>query len=127
MEKTTYDTYPADLPELIEAMHAGKYKHLSIFIYRHQSSLDLGFGQKYLVINPNGFGLYELKSVDYSAGFLQMLFTNPDTGCIAEVNLDVNDEHPEHYALCWNDIKDLVFNEIASDYDAADLLELENE
>ena len=127
MEKTTYDTYPADLPELIEAMQAGKYKHLSIFIYRHQSSLDLGFGQKYLVINPNGFGLYELKSVDYSAGFLQMLCTNPDTGCIAEVNLDVNDEHPEHYALCWNDIKDLVFNEIASDYDAADLLELENE
>jgi len=127
MEKPTYTTYPADLPELIEAMQAGKYKHLSIFLYRDKSSLDLGFGQKYLVINPNGFELYELKGVDYNGGFLQLLFTNTDTGCIAELNLDVNDEHPERFALRWNDIKDMVYNEIAINYDAADLLELEND
>ena len=127
MEKTTYDTYPADLPELIEAMQAGKYKHLSIFLYRDKSSLDMGFGQRYLLVNNRGFALYDLKSVDYKAGFLQMLFTNPDTGCFAKINLDVNNEHPEHYCLCWSDIKDMVYNEIASDYDAAGLLELEYE
>lgn len=127
MEKPTYTTYPADLPELIEAMQAGKYKHLSIFLYRDKSSLDLGFGQRYLLVSNSGFELYELKSVDYNGGFLQVLFANSDTGCIAEVNLDVNDEHPEHYALNWNDIKDMVYNEIASDNNAADLLELDNE
>ena len=37
MEKSTYTTYPADLPELIEAMQAGMYKHLSIFLYRDKS------------------------------------------------------------------------------------------
>lgn len=127
MEKSTYNTYPADLPELIEAMQAGKYKHLSIFLYRDKSSLDLGFGQKYLVVSRTGFDVYELKSVDYNAGFLQMLFTNPDTGCFAELNIDVNNEHPEHFCLRWNDIKDMVYNEIASSYDATDLLELEDE
>jgi len=127
MEKTIYNTYPADLPELIEAMQAGKYKHLSIFLYHDKSSLDMGFGQRYLLVNNSGFGLYDLKSVDYNSGFLQMLFTNPDTGCFAEVNLDVNNEHPEHFAIRWNDIKDMVYNDIASDYDATDLLELENE
>ena len=127
MEKSRYNTYPADLPELIEAMQAGKYKHLQIFLYRDKSSLDLGFGQKYLVINHNGFGVYELKSVDYNGHFLQMLFANPDTGCFAEVNLDVNNEHPEHFFFLLNDIKDMVYNEIARDYDATDLLELENE
>ncbi|OQC18473.1 MAG: hypothetical protein BWX72_00003 [Firmicutes bacterium ADurb.Bin080] len=127
MEKSTYNTYPADLPELIEAMQAGKYKHLSIFLYRDKSSLDMGFGQRYLLVNNTGFGLYELKGVDYNAGFLQMLFANSDTGCNAEVNIDVNNEHPEHYAIRWNDIKDMVYNEIASDYDAADLLELDDE
>ena len=127
MEKSTYNTYPADLPELIEAMHAGKYKYLSIFLYRDESSLDMGFGQRYLLVNNRGFGLYDLKSVDYSGGYLQMLLTNPDTGCVAELNIDVNNIHPEYLAIRWNDIKDMVYNEIASDYDAADLLELEDE
>ena len=127
MEKSTYTTYPADLPELIEAMQAGKYKHLSIFLYPDKPSLDMGLGQRYLLVSNSGFGLYDFKSVDYNAGFLQLLFTNSDTGCFAEVNLDVNNEHPEHFCLRWNDIKDMVYNEIASDYDAADLLELEDE
>ena len=127
MEEVTYSKYPADLSELIEEMQAGRYKHLSIFLYRDKSSLDMGFGQQYLLVSNSGFGLYELKSVDYNSGFLQMLFTNPDTGCFAEVNLDVNNEHPEHFAIRWNDLKDMVYNGIASDYDDADLLELENE
>ena len=127
MEKPIYNIYPADLPELIEAMQAGKYKHLSIFLYHDKSSLDVGFGQRYLLINSSGFGLYELKSVDYNSGFLQMLFTNPDTGCFAEVNLDVNNEHPENYCLRWSDIKNMVFDEIASDYIDDELLELEDE
>ena len=127
MEKVKDSKYPADLSELIEKMQAGRYKHLSIFLYRDKSSLDMGFGQRYLLVNNRGFALYDLKSVDYKAGFLQMLFTNPDTGCFAKINLDVNNEHPEHYGLCWSDIKDMVYNEVASDYDGADLLELENE
>jgi len=127
MEKTNYATYPPDLPELIKAMQAGKYKHLQIFLYRDKSSLDMGFNQKYLVISRNGFDVYELKSVDYNSGFLQMLFTNPDTGCNVELNIDVNNEHPEYLAIRWNDIKDMVYNEVASNYDAADLLELEDD
>jgi len=127
MEKLTYNTSPADLPELIEAMQAGKYKHLSIFLYRDKSSLDMGFGQEYLVVNNRGFGLYDLKSVDYNSGFLQMLFTNPDTGCFAEVNLDVNNEHPEHYAIRLHDLKDMLYAEITSGIVDDELLKLENE
>ena len=127
MEKPIYNTYPADFPELIEAMQAGKYKHLSIFLYRDKSSLDMGFGQEYLVVNNRGFGLYDLKSVDYNSGFLQMLFTNPDTGCFAEVNLDVNNEHPEHYAIRLHDLKDMLYAEITSGIVDDELLKLENE
>ena len=127
MEKSTYNTYPADLPELIKAMQAGKYKHLSIFLYRDKSSLDMGFGQRYLLVSNSGFGVYDFKSVDYNGGFLQLLFSNSDTGCIAELYIDVNNEHPEYLAIRWNDIKDMVFNDIASNYDDADLLELDDE
>ena len=127
MEKSRYNTYPADMPELIEAMQAGMYKHLSIFLYHDKSSLDMGFGQRYLLVNNYGFGLYDLKSVDYNSGFLQMLFTNPDTGCFAEVNLDVNNEHPEHYAIRLHDLKDMLYAEITSDNVDGELLELEYE
>ena len=127
MEELTYNTYPADLPELIEAMQAGKYKHLSIFLYRDKSSLDMGFGQQYLLVSNSGFGLYELKSVDYNDGILQILFTDPATGNDAELNLDVNNEHPEHYAIRLHDLKDMLYAEITSGIVDDELLELENE
>ncbi len=127
MENTIYTTYPADLPELIEAMQAGKYRHLQIFLYRDKSSLDLGFNQQYLLICRTGFGVYELKSMDYNGRFLQMDFLNRDTGCIDIMNIDVHNEHPEYLAIRWNDIKNMVYDEVVSDYNAADLLELENE
>ncbi len=127
MEKSTYTTYPADLPELIEAMQAGKYQHLQIFLYHDKSSLDMGFGQRYLLVSNSGFGLYELKSVDYNRGILQILFTDPVTGCFAEVNLDVNNEHPEHYAIRLHDLKDMLYAEITSGIVDDELLKLENE
>ena len=102
-------------------------KHLQIFLSRNKSNLGLGFGQKYLVVNPDGFGLYELNSVDYNAGILQMLFTNPDTGCNAEINLDVNDAHPAYIFICWKDIRNMVYDEITSSCADEDLLELDNE
>jgi len=127
MEKSRYNTYPADMPELIEAMQAGMYNHLQIFLSRNKSTLDLGFGQKYLVISHNGFGLYELKGVDYNGGILQILFTDPVTGNDAELNLEVNNEHPEHYVIRLHDLKDMLYAEITSDNVDGELLELEYE
>ena len=127
MEKANNNTYPADITDLIEQMQEGKYKYLQIFLSRNQSNLGLGFGQKYLVVTPDGFGLYELNSVDYNAGILQMLFTNPDTGNTAEICLDVNDTHPAYTFICWKDIRDMVYDEITNCCAGEDLLELDNE
>ena len=127
MEKANNSTYPATIIDLINQMQEGRYTHLQIFLSRNQSNLGLGFGQKYLVVTPDGFGLYELNCVDYNAGILQMLFTNPDTGCNAEINLDVNDEHPAYIFICWKDIRDMVYDEITNCCAGEDLLELDNE
>jgi len=127
MEEVTYSKYPADLSELIEEMQAGRYKHLSIFLYRDKSSLDMGFNQQYLIISRHGFDVYILKSVDYNSGVLQMLFSEPDTECVIELTIDINNEHPEYLAIRWNDIKDMVYDEVVSNYNAADLLELNEE
>ena len=54
------------LDELLDDMQdpSGKYKHLQIVLYRNKNSLKLGLGQKYLVVNNVGFGVYILNDVD---------------------------------------------------------------
>ncbi|MDT8401909.1 MAG: hypothetical protein RQ743_09450 [Bacteroidales bacterium] len=127
MVKAVNNTYPADITNLINQMQEGKYKHLQIFLSRDQSNLGLGFGQKYLVVNPDGFGLYELNCVDYNDGILQILFSNPATGNTAEINLDVKDEHPAYIFICWKNIRDMVYDEITNCCAGEDLLELDYE
>ena len=129
MENTTDNNYPATRADLIEAMQypSGRYKHLQIFFYRNKSSLDLGFGQKYLIVNRLGFDLYELTGVDYHSGVIKMLFNNPSNGNSAEINLDINDEHSEHFLICWNDIKNMLYAEQTHNSVDADLLELDAE
>ena len=60
------------LDELLDDMQnpSGKYKHLQIVLYRNKNSLKLGLGQKYLVVNNVGFGVYILNDVDYSNGII---------------------------------------------------------
>jgi hypothetical protein len=120
--------YPSTLDELLDDMqlHPSKYKHLQ-FILNRAKHHRLGLGQRYLVVNRFGFGLYELNSVDYKHGIIKMILTNPDTGNTSEINLDVNNEHPETYLINWTDIEDMVYAE--RNFDCADdeLLELEDE
>ncbi len=69
--------YPLTIEELIDDMekHPDRYKHLQ-FILNRKKNHNLGLGQKYLVVNSIGFGLYELNGVDYSNGIITMIL-NP--------------------------------------------------
>ena len=121
--------YPATIEELLDAMQdpSGRYKHLQIIFYRNKSSLGLGLGQQYLVVNQYGFGLYQLDDVDYSNGILIMMFTNPRTGNTAEIFLDVNNKHPEHFLICWHDVKQLLLEENLLDINDYEMLELDKD
>jgi hypothetical protein len=110
MEKATNNNYPSTLDEFIDDMqlHPDKYKYLQ-FIFSREKHHRLGMGQRYLLVNRVGFGLYQLDMVDYNNGIIQMIFTNADTGNPAEINLDVNNEHPELFLINWKDIEDMVY------------------
>ena len=121
--------YPETMEELLDAMEdpSGRYKHLRIILYRNRSSIGLGLGQQYLVVNKNGFGLYQLTDINYSNGILVMTFANPKTCNMAKVTLDINNKHPEHFLIGWNDLKQLVYEETISDIIDDEILELEND
>lgn len=113
------------LDELIDDMQNGNYKHIQIFLYKDEPNHGFGMGEKYLVVNHNGFGLYRLKSVDYNDGTIQLVFINPATGNPATVNLDIKNVHPDLFVINWKDITDMVY---ADQTDAIDeLLELDED
>ena len=127
MDKTMNNTYPADIAALIDDMQAGRYKNLQIMLYRNHPGLGLGLGlgQQYLVVNPDGFGVYKLLDINYCEGVLKMGLTESLTGEPFEINLNVNDEHPEYIFICWEDIKNMVLDDIAYRFNGEDSLELE--
>ena len=120
--------YPSTLEELVDEMemHPDRYKHFQ-FILNRKKHHRLGMGQKYLVVDRIGFGLYELICVDYSNGIITMILTTSDTGNSFKINLNVNNKHPDLFLINWKDVKDIVYAE--RNFDCADdeLLELEDE
>ena len=89
--------------------------------------MNQGLGQLYLVVNDIGFAVYRLENVDYENGLICLLFTNPTTGNFAEINLDINNKHPQVFLINWKDIEDMFCLNIASKFNDDGLLELENE
>ena len=119
--------HPSTFEELLNIMEdpSGRYKHLQIIFYRNKNSL--GLGQTYLVVNSEGFALYRLNDVNYDSGILLMTFTNPKNGNTETISLDVENEHPEHFLICWEDLKQLMYEEALNDLNDEELLELESE
>lgn len=125
MNKTMNKMYPADIAALLAEMQEGNYKHLQIFLYRNQSSLGLGLGQKYLVVNPDGFAVLRLVSVNYEGGIIQLALINEFTGEPNEIFMDINEEHPQNLFVCWEDLKNMVLDDIAYHFTEEDYPELE--
>ena len=103
---------------------SGRYSHLQVILNR-KDNRSLGLGQEYLVVNIIGFGVYQLNDIDYSDGIILMTLTNISNSNMAQLRLDVNDEHPEHFLICWDDIKQMVYAGSTCNVIDDDLLEFE--
>lgn len=122
MEKTTDNNNPAIFDDLITELESGDYKHLQIFLFREKPSLGFVEDARYLVVNRDGFGLYNLRNLDYKDGKIHLEFTNPATGNPAQVSLDIHNTHPDLFIVNWKDIQDMVYADQTNTFD--ELLEL---
>ena len=95
-ERSTYEC-PATPEELLDEMQdpSGKYKHLQIILTRNSINRSMGLGQQYLVVNNNGFGVYQLLNTDYCNGVIQLKLKDTYTGEIAHITLNITDKHPD--------------------------------
>lgn len=125
-QQTIDNKFPETLDELIMDMelYPDEYKHLQFILNRPKNHCT-DFGQLYMVVNMDGFGLYRLDNIDYKEGVISLSFTNPMTGNNAEYSLHITDIHPNVFLVNWKDIEDMVFSEISSDFNDKELLNLE--
>ena len=109
-QQTIDNKFPATLAELIMEMelYPDEYKHLQ-FILNRPKNHSTDFGQLYMVVNQDGFGLYRLDNIDYKEGCILLSFTNPATGNTAEFSLHITNQHPNVFLVNWKDIEDMVY------------------
>ncbi|MBP7509067.1 MAG: hypothetical protein KA807_14740 [Prolixibacteraceae bacterium] len=120
--------FPATIDELVDDMERNpdKYKHLKFILHRKKHR-KLELGQKYLLVNQDQFGVFQLDMVDYNKGYIQMLLIDPDTGIPSEINFNINNKHPETFLINWTDIEDMVYAERNLNCADCELLELDTD
>lgn len=109
MTKETHNNSYERKPTIQELLDdkSGKYTNLQIILNR-KDNRSLGLGQEYLAVNNIGFGVYQLNDIDYSDGIILLTLTNISNGNRVEITMDINDEHPQYFLICWEDIKQMV-------------------
>ena len=118
---------PASLDELVQEMekHPDRFQHLRIFLRRESNTGIPDFGEQYLVVSHDGFGLYRLDSVDYQDGRIFLSLKEVTTDIAVTYSMGINEEHPRCLFIRWKDIWDLVLDDcLRSDVPDIDLLEL---
>lgn len=119
--------YPNSIDEMLSEMkkHPDVYQHLKVFL-RHENSTDIpDFGEDYLAVSPTGFGLYQINSVDYQNGRINISLTEASTSNKVSYSLDINNQNPSCLFIRWKDLKNMVFDEcMKRDVNDNDLLEL---
>ena len=119
--------YPETIEELVDAIekHPDRYQHLKVFLRRDGINDFPEFGEEYLVVCNEGFGLYQIDAVDYQNGTIILELTEKSTNKAVHFVLDIYNEHPTCIFIRWKDVKNMVFDEcMKSDRNDNELLEL---
>jgi hypothetical protein len=118
---------PTSIQELVQNMekHPSSYRHLQIFLRRESNTGTPNSGEQYLAVSPNGFGLYQLESVDYQNRNIIISLTDTSTKEVVTHSVDINNSQPTCLYVRWKDIKNMVFDEcMKRNVNDNDLLEL---
>jgi hypothetical protein len=104
--------YPSTFDELVDDMedHPDRYKHLQIMLY-HKIDHHPHLGDKYLVVNENGFNVCQLKDLEYSDGKIFLTLINTNTCNMEKIAVNVNEKHPKLFLINWKDVEDMVYVE----------------
>lgn len=118
-EGITYD-------DLFSGLSAnGIYSHLQILLHREYTILRPEFGQRFLMVSPNTFGLVKLNDLHLCDNKIFMELEDAFTGVTEPVFIPVNDRTFRFVLIYWEDVVEIINHDVNRIKKMQDLLEFE--
>ena len=101
----------------------GIYSHLQILLHREHTITKPEFGRKFLLVSPNTFGLVRLNDLNLFDDQICLELEDAFTGLVKPVFIPVNDERFRFVLIAWEDVVQIVHQDLKNPLTPNDLLE----
>ena len=101
-----------NVQNLIDLMETSpqNYENLQVFLHRERAGNCIQ-DHEFLMVTPTSFGKIELLNVSVEDNFVILEIKDCCTQLVANVRIDISDESPQTFFICWRDIKNMVMSE----------------
>lgn len=100
------------------------YEHLQVFLHR-EKTCESHQDYEFLMVTPNVFGKVKLMNLAVEDNFVILEILDCSTQKVGNIRLNIKDNSPQTFFICWKDIKKMVMDENAIKYNSDELLEFE--
>ena len=100
------------------------FEHLQVFLHRERQS-DCQPDLEFLMVTPTSFGKIELLNVSVEANYVILEIKDCLTQLVGNVRIDISDASPKTFFIRWQDIKQMVLADIATNYSDDEILEFD--
>lgn len=117
------DDKTQELIDLFES-YPDNYKHLQVFLHRERPD-DSHQDYEFLMVTPMVFGKVRILNVSVVENFIILEFKDCSTKLVGNVRIDINDNNPQTFFICWQDIRKMVMEETSTNISNDELLDFE--
>ena len=117
------DDKTQELIDLFES-YADKFKHLQVFLHRERDT-DSRPDNFFLMVTPRVFGKIEVRELTVEGNLIDVEFLDCTMEEVGNIKIDIHDDRPTIFFICWQDVKKMVLDETISSYCNNDLLEFD--
>lgn len=116
------DSFQVTLEDLLD--NQKDYPHLQIVLSR-AGHIKNGIGKKYLMVTPTGFGIIKLLDLAFDGEYIILNLQDCTDGNQRHIPININDTSFKFLLIYWDNIKDIVMEEILTNNNKDDMLEIE--
>ena len=117
------DDKTQELCDLIESFPED-YKHLQVFLHRERDT-DSRPDNFFLMVSPRVCGKVKLLDLKVEGSFINIEFLDCTMQEQGNIKIDIHDDRPTIFFICWQDVRKMVLDETISSYNNKDLLEFD--
>ena len=100
------------------------YGHLQIFLSR-DGMPHCFHDNEFLMITPRTFGKVKVLDLNVEGDYINIEFFDCCTQQIGNVRIDIHDASPRTFFICWQDIKNMVLDDVTTKYSNDELLDFD--